>query len=225
MLLDAMGTLITLDPPAPLLAAALAAEGHHHSVDRVGLALRDEIAHYRRHHLRGADAAGLAELHDECVAVLAAGLGPDVPPRARLRELLLSSLRYRALPDARPALDALRADGVALAVVSDWDHTLPRVLAGVGLADAFDAVVTSASVGAAKPDPAPFRAALARLGVDPDAAVHCGDDPVRDGEGAAAAGVRPLLIDRSANPSGGPIPVLTTLGQVRTYVVRAPGPG
>ena len=101
MLLDAMGTLITLDPPAPLLAAALAAEGHHHSVDRVALALRDEIAHYRRHHLRGADAAGLAELHDECVAVLAAGLGPDVPPRARLRELLLSSLP--SAPTASPS--------------------------------------------------------------------------------------------------------------------------
>ncbi len=225
VLLDAMGTLIALDPPGPRLAAALAAEGHHHDAGRVDAAMRAEIAHYRRHHLRGADAAGLAALHGECAAVLARELGGDVPAPERLRELLLDSLRYRALPDVAPALASLRSAGIAVAVVSDWDHSLPDVLHRVGLLAAVDVVVTSASVGAAKPDPAPFRAALDRLGVAPERALHCGDDPRRDLAGAAAAGVRALLIDRSAVRSGGATPVITTMEQVHAYVVgtRAPG--
>lgn len=227
VLLDAMGTLLDLEPPAPRLHAALAAQGHHHAEADVERAVRAEVAHYRRHHLRGADAPGLRALHLECADVLAGELGGDVPPPPRLLELLLASLRYRATPDAAPALDALRRDGVALAVVSDWDHALPAVLRRVGLLARVDVVVTSAGVGAAKPDPTPFRAALSRLGVAPGRAIHCGDDPVRDAAGARAAGMRALLIDRSGRTrpqlSGGSIPHIWSLGHIRRYVVRAEG--
>ncbi|HZO62613.1 MAG TPA: HAD-IA family hydrolase, partial [Gaiellaceae bacterium] len=53
----------------------------------------------------------------------------------------------------------------------------------------FSAVVTSAEAGAAKPDPAPFRLALDRLGVEPGRAVHVGDEP-EDEQGSGAAGMR-----------------------------------
>ena len=53
----------------------------------------------------------------------------------------------------------------------------------------FDAVVTSAEAGAAKPDPAVFLLALARLGVPPAHAAHVGDSEA-DEEGARAAGLR-----------------------------------
>ena len=57
VLLDAYGTLVTLDDPAGRLGALLAAEGHPHPPDRVAAALRAEVLHYRAHHDEGRDAA------------------------------------------------------------------------------------------------------------------------------------------------------------------------
>ncbi|HEX6199888.1 MAG TPA: HAD family hydrolase, partial [Thermoanaerobaculia bacterium] len=71
---------------------------------------------------------------------------------------------WEPFPDARPALAELRARGLALAVVANWDERLPPVLEGLGLAEHLDAVVVSAAVGYEKPDPRAFLAALARLG-------------------------------------------------------------
>jgi HAD superfamily hydrolase (TIGR01509 family) len=59
-----------------------------------------------------------------------------------------------------------------------------------------DDVVTSAEAGAAKPDPAPFRAGLEAAGVSAAEAVHVGDSRENDVAGAAAAGIRALLVDR-----------------------------
>jgi putative hydrolase of the HAD superfamily len=58
-------------------------------------------------------------------------------------------------------------------------------------------VLTSAEEGVAKPAPALFLRALARLGdPDPAAVVHCGDDLRADVEGARAAGLQAVLVDR-----------------------------
>ena len=97
------------------------------------------------------------------------------------------------------------------AVVSNWDYGLPQVLAGLGVADRFAAVATSAAVGAAKPDPAIFRAALQGLGVAPGEALHCGDSPRHDCAGAAAAGVAAVLIDRDGRLPPGPCRRIGTL--------------
>jgi putative hydrolase of the HAD superfamily len=79
----------------------------------------------------------------------------------------------------------LRALGLPLAVVSNWDETLPERLEAFDV----DVVVSSAEAGASKPDPAVFRLALERLGVRPERALHVGDSPA-DQEGARAAGMR-----------------------------------
>jgi putative hydrolase of the HAD superfamily len=182
--------------PVPRLGDLLAAAGHPHPRERVAAALRAEIAFYRANHDRGRDAPSLAELRHDCARVLSAGLGRDAPPTARLSELLVESLRFRLFPDAVPALDALAARGLRLAVVSNWDCDLPRLLGELGVADRFGAICVSAVVGAAKPDPAIFRYALGRLGVGPAAALHCGDLPEADCAGARRAGVRAVLVDR-----------------------------
>ena len=67
-----------------------------------------------------------------------------------------------------------------------------------GLAPALDGVVTSAGVGARKPDPAIFAAALELAGCAADEALHVGDTPAEDVAGAAAAGIPHLLIARGA---------------------------
>ena len=79
----------------------------------------------------------------------------------------------------------LRAHGLALAVVSNWDETLPELLR---LFDV-DTIATSAEAGEPKPSPAVFRLALERLGVRPERALHVGDSQA-DEAGARAAGLR-----------------------------------
>jgi HAD superfamily hydrolase (TIGR01509 family) len=73
--------------------------------------------------------------------------------------------------------------------VSNWDCSLPERLGELELLDSFDAVVTSAEAGAAKPAPRPFWLALERLGAAPERALHIGDE-LADEQGAAAAGMR-----------------------------------
>ena len=74
-------------------------------------------------------------------------------------------------------------------MVANWDSALPIHLARLALDRYFSTVVTSAEAGAPKPDPAPFRLALERLGVDAGRALHVGDEQA-DELGAAAAGMR-----------------------------------
>jgi putative hydrolase of the HAD superfamily len=214
VLLDAYGTLLDLPDPVPRLRALLAGAGHPHPVERVRAALRAEIAFYRAHHDRGRDPASLLALRRACAAVLAEGLGGDAPTPARLAPILVDSLRFTLFPDVLPALDALRAAGVRLAVVSNWDCSLEETLASLGVGDRFEAVAASAVVGAAKPDPAIFADALARLGVAPRNALHCGDLPEKDCIGAQRAGVRALLLDRHGSHAGGPCPVVRSLADL-----------
>ena len=69
-----MGTLLTFEPPAPRLRAALrAATGADVGERAAGRAIRAEIAHYRAHLHLGCDAAGLAELRRTAAS----------PPRCR----------------------------------------------------------------------------------------------------------------------------------------------
>src|SRR4051794_12045164 len=152
VLLDAMGTLVELLPPAPRLVAALAAHGVAVAEDEARTAMGAEIAFYRAH-LHGArDAATLAALRRRCAAVLgdalppaAAALGPDA-----LLEALLGALRFRAYPEVPGVLRELRGRGTRLVVVSNWDASLQEMLRATGLTDLVDGAVASAELGAAK---------------------------------------------------------------------------
>jgi len=195
LLLDAMGTVVRLVPPAPALTRALADAGYPHREDRVAAALRSEIAYYRAHHLDGRTPATVAALRRDCAAVLARELAPP-PPVGTLTELLVGALQFEVYPDVMDTLAVLRTRGVRVAIVSDWDCTLAGHLDRLGVGAWVDAVVVSAEIGVTKPDRRIFTAALDRLSVAPKAALVCGDDPARDLAGARAAGIRGVLIDR-----------------------------
>jgi putative hydrolase of the HAD superfamily len=111
---------------------------------------------------------------------------------------------WQAVPGARAALDALRAEGRRLAVASNFDQRLPALLAGLGLAPGLEGVLLPSALGAAKPDPAFFAAVAARLGVAPAAAAYVGDDPEQDVAAARRAGFR--AIDASALANLGALP-------------------
>jgi len=183
VLLDALGTLVRLEPPWDHLDGEPS--------EPLERAFRAEMSYYREHSDEGRDPDSLAALRRRCAAILSAGLGREVAV-----EEMMAAIRFRAYRDAAPALAELRALGMRLVCVSNWDYSLPDVLARVGLADELDGVVTSAAVGARKPDPRLFEAALEVAGCAADEALHVGDTPTEDVEGAKAAGIRALLIDR-----------------------------
>ena len=105
---------------------------------------------------------------------------------------------WRVYPEVPAVLAALRERGLALAVVSNFDSRLSPLLGGLGLSAFFDAVVCSGEAGAAKPDGAIFARALAALGVEASEALHVGDSLEADYEGARAAGIDALLVDRGS---------------------------
>jgi HAD superfamily hydrolase (TIGR01549 family) len=90
----------------------------------------------------------------------------------------------------------LEARGFLLAVVSNWDSHLPALLEGLGLARRFRSVSVSAIEETGKPEPEIFLRTCARLAVVPEEALHVGDSLAEDYEGARAAGLQALLLDR-----------------------------
>lgn len=113
---------------------------------------------------------------------------------AALFEHFAGTGAWEVVPGAPEALAALRASGLALAVVSNFDGRLPDLLARLGLARAFAVVVLPGEAGVVKPDPRIFRIALERLGVAAAEAAYVGDDADDDLAGAAAAGIPAILV-------------------------------
>jgi putative hydrolase of the HAD superfamily len=211
VLLDALGTLMTFEPPAPHLRRELRARlGVEVSEDTATEAIRAEIAYYRAHLHEGRDAESLADLRRRSADAMRPVLGID----ADLTEALLSSLRFRAYPDVVPALRALRELGLRLVVVSNWDVSLHDRLVDTGLAPLVDGAVASAELGHAKPDGAIFAHALALAGVPAEAALHAGDSPREDVEGALAAGLRAVLVARDGAPAPSGVPVIASLAEL-----------
>ena len=103
---------------------------------------------------------------------------------------------WQVFDDVAPALQGLRARGVRLAVISNFDSRLEKILAATGLGEYFDAVYFSTRCGAAKPDARIFEMALNEQGIDAVEAWHVGDALREDVEGASAVGMKAWLIDR-----------------------------
>lgn len=98
-------------------------------------------------------------------------------------------------PDASALLHALRNAGIRLALVTDNPAASQRQkLACLPSDSTFDAVVLTAELGAAKPDPRGYLAAARQLGLEPSEMIAVGDSPWRDGLGAVAAGFAGAVI-------------------------------
>ncbi|KAI7996503.1 hypothetical protein LOK49_LG10G02677 [Camellia lanceoleosa] len=91
-------------------------------------------------------------------------------------------------PDAEKVFKAIRSEGVKLAVVSNFDTRLRPLLRALNCDHWFDAMAVSAEVEAEKPNPTIFLKACELLGVEPEDAVHVGDDRRNDIWGARDAG-------------------------------------
>jgi putative hydrolase of the HAD superfamily len=127
--------------------------------------------------------------------------------------------RFVLFDDAEPALAQLKRRGLLLGLISNIDRDLSSTYDELGLSSSLDVLVTSLVVGAAKPDPAIFRAALERAGVHAAEAIHVGDMYHSDVLGARSAGIRPLLIDRDGlHQEISDCPRIRSLGEVVGYI-------
>jgi HAD superfamily hydrolase (TIGR01509 family) len=191
VLLDFAGTLAMPEERDAWLEACGADLAHGDALDRAGrpgpttAEVPPELleAYATRDHDTAAHRAAYTGLFETVV---------DPALATALYERTLVAEGWRAYADAVPTLEALRARGVRTALVSNVGFDLRPVLDGLGLLGLLDAVVLSYEVGAIKPEPEIFAAALAALDVEPGEALMVGDHAA-DG-GAVALGIRSLLL-------------------------------
>jgi putative hydrolase of the HAD superfamily len=128
-------------------------------------------------------------------------LGLDEPNCVALMQRLSVSHDERHIwcgsdPAAVRVLDELKRAGLTLAVISNTeDGRLRESLGAAGILDRFDLLIDSHLVGYRKPDPAIFRLALERLGIEPHEAAYVGDSYAHDALAAEAVGLRGILLD------------------------------
>jgi putative hydrolase of the HAD superfamily len=196
--LDAGNTLVGLDYEA--IAGRLRAEGH--AVDVPAVRAAEARARVRLDpHLAARRSTEGADVFTRYVGYVLAELGIEWGDDSqRLVEDLRAvnppfGLWSVRLPEAPGALAALQGLGLRLAVVSNSNGMVARLLEELDLARWLDTVVDSGVVGFEKPDPRIFHHAAAALGVEPAEAIHVGDFYSVDVLGARAAGARAILLD------------------------------
>lgn len=197
---DVGNTLITTWPSVGHLYAEVAGK---HGLREVTAELLD--ARFRalwpgRLHL-AETRAGWQELVDEVFAGLVA-IPPSQSFFAELYDRFAEADAWRIYDDVLPTLDRLAAQGLRLAVISNWDPRLRDLLRRLALDARFETIVVSCEVGCAKPGRAIFDEAVARLGLPAGRILHIGDSAESDVVGARSAGLHALQILRGADQPG-----------------------
>ena len=157
------------------------------------------------HSARSRDERGYRELRFELTRPRVHAIGCDADADAitdRLLDIEEDPRHFRLCDDVLPALEALAARGLRMAIVSNHFWRLPEVASGLGLDPYLETVVTSARIGYRKPHPRIFEAALDALEVDAGEVLFVGDSAEHDVAGPQRVGMHALLLDRGASASG-----------------------
>jgi putative hydrolase of the HAD superfamily len=130
-----------------------------------------------------------------------AACGHDLPPAvfdAMFEELYAHFAKpgvWALYPEVPAVLDALHPL-CKLGIVSNFDRRLYPVLEHLGIRHYFQTIVVSSEIGADKPDPRIFAAALSTLSVNAAETIHAGDHPEQDWRAAELAGIHPYRVQR-----------------------------
>jgi putative hydrolase of the HAD superfamily len=200
VLFDAVGTLIRLrEPVGDTYARAARAAGVTVDAGRLQTAFAAALRHAPPMVFPEVSPATVRRREQDwwrsVVAAVFAAAGAGNPGDAvfvPLWEHYAGAAAWMVAPGAVELLRTLRGHALRTGMVSNFDYRLPALLDRLGLAPLLDVVVLPADVGAAKPDPRIFAAALARLGVPAAAAAYVGDDAEDDVAGAARAGLHAI---------------------------------
>jgi len=132
------------------------------------------------------------------------------------------SLQFVIFPDpaAEQVLGNLKAKGFRLGVISNHRGTLKENLEELALLHNFDVVLDSHLIGCRKPDSEIFLMACRAVDVEPEEAVHVGDEPASDIIGARNAGLFPVLVDPLSifKPTGGGDVSIESLAQLEAVL-------
>lgn len=125
---------------------------------------------------------------------------------------------WQLYPEASETLTALKRRGLLLAVISNFDSRLVRILDGLNVSASFAHIFVSSAVGYAKPQPEIFDVALTRFGLAPEHALHIGDSETNDLQGANNAGMRALLVERNLTAAAAPHNRVRSLRQILDHL-------
>lgn len=201
---DLYGTLATFDPPREVIQANAAGqfglEVTPEGVDR-GYHLADQFMSSQNatapvRHMSPAEQTQFFAKFEQLV-LEGAGHTVDLETAAAVWKKVRTQRYDLALfGDVIPSLGRIRNSGFLIGLISNVNSSGAALADSMGLTGHIDIPITSGDAGAEKPHPAIFRAALAGAGVEPAEAVHVGDQVESDIEGAIAAGIAPILMDR-----------------------------
>lgn len=210
VLFDVGDTLLRVPEPAPSYQRLLAALGCPlplKDVERIVTESRRQV----REQLPltvGEDlvldrevAARRRTLHVETVVRLA-GVPDPVAAAEAFFALYVGTDLFTLFPDVVETLEHLCAAGYRLGIVSNWEPRLPELCAAHGIDHYFSFTVVSEIEGYVKPHPHLYRRALELAGAAPEEVLHVGDRLREDIEGAAAVGIRAVLLDRAGTGNG-----------------------
>lgn len=217
---DAGETLLTPNPSwSEKSADVLRERGHSVSVEQ----LREAWRHSGQHFQNAADDGVMFSLSREAShhfwtslyhdMLEHLGIDDDGAPEV-LYETFSNPSNYMLFSDVIPTLDALKARGVVLGVISNFEAWLRDMLGKLGITHYFETIVISGEVNLEKPDPGIFKLGLEEAGVAPEAAVYIGDTPHFDAAPATELGMLGVLLDRHARYTDleAPYPIVSTLG-------------
>ena len=121
---------------------------------------------------------------------------------------------WEIYPEVPEVLQQLRSQGYEMGVISNFDTRFFDIVRALRLEHLFDSITISSIAGSAKPSPQIFQHALDQHVVEPEEAVHVGDDLKEDFEGATDVGLSGVLLDREGKGVDDTIPCIANLGEL-----------
>jgi putative hydrolase of the HAD superfamily len=110
---------------------------------------------------------------------------------------LNNKMTFVLFDDVSATLKGLKEKKLKLGLLTNLQTEVDSMCRNLGIADFLDFTVTSAEVGADKPQPPIFLKALELARVQPGEAIHVGDQYQNDVLGARGVGISPILLDRA----------------------------
>ena len=145
-------------------------------------------------------------------------LGEDTGIRDQLVESTQNSANWdQILPGTRDALERI-AGKFRIAVISNADGGIERVLSRCGIADCFETITDSGIVGVEKPRKEIFQAALNQMKARADESLYVGDVYSVDYVGARNAGMQAVLFDLAGAYRDRALPRVESLEQLETWL-------
>ena len=219
VLFDAGLTLVHPSPPVEqVYARELAADGARFTREELDLALTRtwEEVHAEAKPDRYAGVKGEGAFWGAFVNRVRARLdGGAISPGCfeRLTSHFREASSWAIYPDVEETLEELERGGLSLAIVSNWDSSLPSLLDALALAPRFSAVAVSSIEETGKPDAEIFLRTCSRIGLEPRECLHVGDSRREDFDGARAAGLHAVLLDRTGRHAD--LPPESRIGSLR----------